>query len=813
MVRVSPSTFSAASGELSALMHGRRDFARFANGARACRGFITLPEGPVTRMPGTRFMGFTASNNPGRLMAFIFRDEDAVLLEWTASLLRFWRNGALVLSGASPYSIATPYPADRLAKLQSLQSSDRIYLTDGSIAPQTLSRFALDDWTIAATEFTGGPFADRNLDEDSEVTVSAITGAITMTASADIWTAAHVGTLFQLFEVDTSDTPYWSADVDAFLGDQTYYDNNCYEIVAFDDQQGRTGAAPPSFNSDTFVIGADNQVIWDYVGPGNPGTEPAWAPNIEVALAERRYFAADDYTAEVASFSFSTTQKTTGVNPPTHLEGTWLSEKGGVVWQYLHSGSGIVRITAVTDPQTATAEVQGRLPDGLATTPTYRWAEQAWSTSRGWPRAIGGFEQRHIYGGTPTELRTLWFGVIGGTTDMSTGANDDDGFSYILASKAKKSGEIRWIVDASDALFIGTSADVAIGRATDADRAFARETAKFTADIATGCADTDPVLQDTPVFLDKTSRRIMATGIDGNSGRFTAENLTQISRHILGPGATKVVRQESPIDIDWFLLTNGELAGMTYDPQGQVIGFHRHNLAGGHLVDMEVLPTNDGLSQQLWLMVRRVIGGVTRHCIERLEDPFVELDGSDADLDAAWFQFCALRWTGTATTTIPGFAHLAGETVTAWTDLGAYTDLLVAGDGTIILPDAVTSAIIGLDATDSQRFDTLDVVTGQPDGGDDGRLRTHRVTGLRVHRSAGGTYQVIGVTDAREYTFSPAEPIFRPRLFEPPALHEGVVELGGHKGWNHQMYLRIKPQPGAPLTIVSRTPTLMITDD
>ena len=79
MVRVSPSTVSAASGELSELMFARRDFVRFQNGMRRVRGFIAMPEGPLTRAPGTRFMGFTRNNAPARLMAFAFRDEDEVL--------------------------------------------------------------------------------------------------------------------------------------------------------------------------------------------------------------------------------------------------------------------------------------------------------------------------------------------------------------------------------------------------------------------------------------------------------------------------------------------------------------------------------------------------------------------------------------------------------------------------------------------------------------------------------------------------------------------------------------------------------------
>ena len=818
MVRVSPSTVSAASGELSELMFARRDFVRFQNGMRRVRGFIAMPEGPLTRAPGTRFMGFTRNNAPARLMAFAFRDEDVVLLEWTNRLLRFWRNGALVKSGAVPYELTTPFPADRLSALQSLQSADRIYLTDGRIAPQRLSRFAPANWTIEPTPFTGGPFAPRNLDPSQQVSASGTTGTVTLVATGNIFAAHHVGTLFQMYEINTSDTPYWAADVEANIGDLVYYRDRCYQIVAFDQQKGKTGTAPPGVSrSNPPRIGNDDQVTWAWVSSGNPDSHPDWAPRSMLKQGSRRYLPPpNNITIEVSGFTSNLKggTRTTGVNPPVHHEGTWLSEEGGCVWEMLHDGNGIVRITGVRHAGMATGIVEKRLPEGLKTTPTYRWAEQAWSHARGWPRAIGGFEQRHIYAGTQTEPRTFWTSVIGGTVDMTSGANDDDGFSYILPPLSQDIGEVRWIAPACEALVIGTSADIQVGRITDGDRAFSRETTRFTSDDATGTAIAAPVIVEGNLVMVSKGRTRLHALLPDQSGRVKAENLTMISRHILGPGCIKIVRQEDPLPIVWGVLQNGELAGLTYTPSQQSVGFHRHDL-GGFVEDIEILPSDDGTSQHLWLVVRRTLGGVTCRCIERMEHPFVDLHGALPNLADAWHQVCAIRWQGSSSTTISGLSHLNGETVTAWTNHGAMTGLKVIG-GTVTLPRAVTSAIIGLDVTNRQQLDTLDVVTNQPDGGDDGRYRTHRRTGLRLHNSAGGTMQIIGITDGVE---TPAENAPEPRqiltwnAFEGPTLRNGVVEVAGLKGWDHQLFLRIRPEPGAPLTITARTPTIMITDD
>ena len=813
MVRVSPPSPSAASGELSELMFGRHDYVRYQNGLRACRGFMVMPEGPVTRLPGTLFLGETHDSADGRLTKFVFKDEDAVLLEWTDSLLRFWRNGALVLSGGAPYSIASPYTVSQADRLQTLNSSDRIYMTEGSIAPHRLSRFALDNWTIEKTPFENGPFRVRNLDEAAEISVSGISGSISITAATDIFDPLHVGVLFKIREIDTSDTPYWAADVKAAVGDRVYYNGRIYQIIGFDAVNNKTATTQPVITIDpdgvVLPITAYGSVEWVYVSAGNPGAVPDWSPNETVVIGDRRYVTGTHSgTIEVSGFDLK--NKTTGVNPPVHLEGRWLSEAGGPIWEHLSDGFGIVEITSVADARHAAAIVKKRLPDGLITRPTYRWSEGAWSDLRGWPRAIGAYEQRHIYGGTPSDPRTIWHTVIGGTTDMNAAGLDDDGFSYILDSHRRDNGEIKNITGAGGVVHIGTTSGEFFGSSTDADRAYSEATAKYESDTNFGSADVHPVVVDgTLVFLAKTLRNMVALLLN-DRGRFEGEDLTQISRHILGMGCTKLVYQRHPIPIIWARLKDGDLVGLTFIQRQQVIGFHRHNLAGGHVVDMEVMPTSDGTSETLELIVRRKIGGVDKHYREQMQEPFVNLDGEERQMQDAWHQFAAIRYQGVLTDEIAGLDHLEGATVTAWTEFGAFTPLLVSG-GAVQLPRPVTSAIVGLDATDSQRVDTLDVVIGTPDGGDDGRLRTHRVTGMRVHRTAGGKFQVVKTRVGRVQATKPAS-IFNMNNFETARLFDGVFEVSGHKGWAHEQYLRFTPEPGAPMTIVGRTPTIMVTD-
>ncbi|MEL6886900.1 MAG: hypothetical protein AAFP87_20500 [Pseudomonadota bacterium] len=809
MVRTSPPSPSAASGELSKLMFGRSDYVRFQNGLRKCRGFMVLPEGPVTRLPGTEYLGRTHNNQPARLMRFKFTDEDALLLEWTDQLLRFWRGDTLVPTpgGDVPYTLATPYSLDQAKQLQSLLSSDRIYLTEGEIAPHRLSRFAIDNWSIEPTPFVNGPFSPRNLDESQELFVDGVTGVVQVTASFDIFEASHVGVLFELREVDTNETPYWSADIDTKTGDEFYYNSNVYRIAGFDAANGKTHTSAPTVAAPAGPVTSGGVVQWVYVSDANTGSYPNWTAGELVEIGDRRWTGA--YVIEVSGFAL--TGRKTGINPPVHLDGLWLTEKGGAVYEYLHNGSGIIRVTGVSDARTATATVERQLPKGLINSGTYRWAEQAWSDTKGWPRAIGAYRQRHIYGGTPLEPRTIWHSVIGGTVDMSATGGDDEGFSYILDSDARENGKITYIVGTEGVLHIGTTAGEFVGSSSDADRAYAEETALYENDTNIGSADVAPVVvSGKVVFLDKTGRRMIALLLD-QSGRFEGEPLTQIARHMLAPCCVKLVYQADPVPIIWGLLDTGELVGCTYILKQEVLGFHRHGLAGGQVDDIEVMPSADGSSEVLELVVKRAIGGQDHYFRERLQDPFVDLAGDTPRLEDAWHFSAAVRYQGAATDQIAGLDHLEGETVCAWTELGAFEDLVVIR-GAVTLPERVVSAIVGLDGSAEEVCETLDLRIGTPDGGDEGRMKAHRATGVHVHWTAGGTFSVVQILDGEHVASDPA-PIIEPRFSDRNRLVEDAVfDLPGHKGWAKQSYFRFNPEPGAPLTVMARTPTAMVSD-
>ena len=261
MTRTSPPQVAFSSGELDPLLHRRFDYQRFQTGMATCRGFLPLAQGGFTRAPGTFYRGTTKGNRPGILVPFQFAANDALTLEFTANCMRVWRYGALVMAGASPYELVTPFNDAAIAALRWVQSADVIYLCDGIHPVQRLARLALDNWTIAAQVYSTGPFRVQNLTESHTVQASAMTGSITLTASSALFAADHAGSLLHLVPSNNTTIPLFTSNEAATVGSKRRNGNNVYELTM------RTGAnvgqnAPIHEEGEALT---DNNTKWKFV--------------------------------------------------------------------------------------------------------------------------------------------------------------------------------------------------------------------------------------------------------------------------------------------------------------------------------------------------------------------------------------------------------------------------------------------------------------------------------------------------------------------------------------------------------------------
>lgn len=206
---------SFAAGEASPPLQGRPDLARYQIAVRHQENMVTLPEGALTRRPGTRFVfPLKDESQVGTLVPYRFDGANAYVLVLNAGHGRVVKQGGFVLSGMSPYEFVIPWVAADLVNLRYAPWQASIYSVCPGYQPQTIAYAGDAAWTVAPYFTDGGPSALQNLDLTKTIIASGMLGIVTLSAEpgAARFSAGDVNAVWRLDEANFAFTPIWSAD-------------------------------------------------------------------------------------------------------------------------------------------------------------------------------------------------------------------------------------------------------------------------------------------------------------------------------------------------------------------------------------------------------------------------------------------------------------------------------------------------------------------------------------------------------------------------------------------------------------------------
>lgn len=98
MVNVTVSQGAFNSGELAPSLDSRSNIDAYLRGCRVCTNFLTTPQGPLKKRSGWKFSRPAKfSGKKGRLIDFIFNENDSHILEFGDNYIRFYQNKAPIL--------------------------------------------------------------------------------------------------------------------------------------------------------------------------------------------------------------------------------------------------------------------------------------------------------------------------------------------------------------------------------------------------------------------------------------------------------------------------------------------------------------------------------------------------------------------------------------------------------------------------------------------------------------------------------------------------------------------------------------------
>ena len=271
MSKASPAFTSFNSGEFSPMLSARMDHERYKNGCEALQNMIPTVQGPALRRGGTRHIASTKEIS-GRqekvyLHPFVFNETTAYVLEFGSQYIRFYTNNAqLQISGVpvevvSPYSLNDIFASNGTCRLRFAQSGDFLYITHPSYQPRILKRVTATSFVLDLFEPKGGPFIGVDPDTTTTVWSSGETGSVTLTASASIFQAGHVGTLFLIERKNVSGVIAWEPGKAVNSGDLRRSDSKIYSAL----NSTHTGVVKPVHS---FGAESDGAVNWEFMHAG-----------------------------------------------------------------------------------------------------------------------------------------------------------------------------------------------------------------------------------------------------------------------------------------------------------------------------------------------------------------------------------------------------------------------------------------------------------------------------------------------------------------------------------------------------------------
>lgn len=616
MPKAAPIITAFNSGEFSPLMAGRVDLKYYPNACKKLRNFIPMVQGPARNRPGTYFTREVKDSSQRTwLRRFVFNQEQSYLIEFGHLYARFYTNHGIIESSPGvPYEITTPFTSASLTR------------SDGTFRLQ----FAQSGDVLYITSDGQYP-----LQKMSRLTIST----------------------FSITALTTVGGPF-----------EDYDPLNTVTAVA----SAATGVITITLSSGLFTSAHVGSLF--YLEQAAIDSILQWEPGKSITAGTVRRSDGKNYYANNTA--------TTGGVKPIHSSGARYDGDSGVQWQFQNPGYGWARIDSIASATVANATVLSQIPAGAVSTSTTRWSFGAWSAAKGYPDNITFFRERLVV----SKKLQVFFSVAG---DFENFNRRDDGglinpsMSAIIDITSEEANNIVWMAPFSAALLISTGGEEFALDEITANDAFGPGNIKASRQSKHGSNFSGiAIVGDGVVYVQAAGRKVRdMIQAESVEKKWASSDTTVLAEHVTESGVVSMAYQQEPDSVVWCARTDGLLAGFTLNREQDVRGWHPHQIGGvyGTVGDWAAVECVDSIpvdgSDELWMIVRRTINGVTKRYVEYMKG----MMASNSDPEDGFYVDCGLSLDNVKNATLtPGAnATITGATGVPFT---AGSAVFAAGD-------------------------------------------------------------------------------------------------------------------------------------
>lgn len=481
-------------GEVSDSLKMRTDSPVYGASASSLENMIVMAEGSVKKRYGMKFIhdyGLTYdADHPAQshLFDFSFSDDEQYVVSVEHEKVRCFHldevNNTVDLVEtitADTDSATLPFDEDYLQQYTVAQYGDVMFICHPLFMPRMLIRTALDAFEITTYSFDQRADGNEIYQPYAQFQAFGVTldpsgtsGSVTLTTSADHWTADHVGTIVRYGGAEIEITAYTSATV--------------VTGTVVDELKLRLSVLNPLRTTDGSSTVEVTQIAHGYSGGESIVIEDAAA------------------VGGINTASINGTFTVSGVideNTYTYTAGATANES--------EDGGGFVKVTTHA--------------------PTADWDEQAFSAVRGYPAAVAFHENRLCFGGTIAQPDALWMSKIGSFFNFDVGeAADADSIAIIAATGHVN--EIRYMISNRDLQIFGASGELYVP--TYLNQAITPTNAQIRMQTPFGCAFTQPVSIDgATIFVQNGGNVVREYLYTDAEDAYTATAVSTVSSHLI----------------------------------------------------------------------------------------------------------------------------------------------------------------------------------------------------------------------------------------------------------------------------------------
>lgn len=640
------------------------------------RGPVTLRIG--TTSGGTEIISDTTLRTGTHSIAFTPSTD--FWIRFLSTLDRYVLVDSCNVEAAGVMSISSPYltaDLDNIRAGEQSQSGDIIFVACSGYQQRRIERHATRGWSLVLYQANDGPFG---FDNATAITIAstAISGNVTLTASAALFKSTHVGALFQI----------------SSNGQLVTKSANAQNI--FTDTIRVTGVGAGRLFSITITgypaAGTTVTMQRSLVGTTEPWTDiKTWVANTTETYN-------DTLDNQIAWYRI-------GVKTGDYGAGTVVM----TLTYTVGSIAGVARVTDFTNNTTVLAEILTHL-GGTAAVST--WAEGEWSDLKGWPTAVSFMEARLGWAGKDT----VWLS----TTDAFDNFLDEnpDGTPVGDSGPIDRTigfgpvDIINWMLPLQRLILGGQGTEFSC-RSSALDEPLTSTNFNIKGPSNQGSAAVNPVkIDNRGAFVQRGGTRLFELAV-GNLGDYTydygASDLTTFIPEVGGPigTTTHIVRlavQRQPDTRIHCIRSDGVAAVLVYDKAENIMCWLTLSTTG-LFEEVVVLPAQSGQREdQVYYVVNRTINGAVVRYLEKWALESECLGGTLTKIADAFVTFT----NAPPNLIVSGLTHLIGATVICWHDglceedaNGDVRTYVVDGAGTITLTTLATTGVVGL-AYDSQ---------------------------------------------------------------------------------------------------------------